>query len=269
MSSSNITVTAAAEACRVVSLADWFSSNFTLSSRSSSMHNDGEFAVGKLQSIQQTNELFAIAESKCIGYINAYNIAAGKTCILQQQWSSSSSTSTDDDMTHNVTYTDFWEGEGNMDGSYTLAAILARTDNFTSIARLNLCNNDCYVSEAGSPGCLYGQALVPLIGQISQSHVCSVDWSGMDNAWNELQICAATAVFDSNDHYNDKQNQDENALVDGFQEQRDKSVKCAITACRYHPTKSESTQLTPPGRGRRGGVVIIVVSSLMMLFLLA
>ncbi|OEU23258.1 hypothetical protein FRACYDRAFT_233430 [Fragilariopsis cylindrus CCMP1102] len=237
MSSSNITATAAAEACRLVSLADWFSSNFTLSSRSSSMRNDGEFAVGKLQSIQQTNELFAIAESKCIGYINAYNIAAGKT----------------------------W----NMDGAYTLAAILARTDNFTSIARLNLCNNDCYVAEAGSPGCLYGQALVPLIGQISQSHVCSVDWSGMDNAWNELQICAATAVFDSNDHYNDIQNQDENALVDGFQEQRDKSVKCAITACRYHPTKSESIQLTPPGGGRRGGVVIIVVSSLMMLFLLA
>ena len=79
------------------------------------MHNDGEFAVGKLESIQQTNELFAIAESKCIGYINAYNIAAGKTCILQQQWSSSSSSSTDGDMTHNVTYTDFWEGEGNMD----------------------------------------------------------------------------------------------------------------------------------------------------------
>ena len=70
MSSSNITATAAAaEACRLVSLADWFTSNFTLSSRSSSMRNDGEFAVEKLESIQQTNELFAIAEAKCEGYI--------------------------------------------------------------------------------------------------------------------------------------------------------------------------------------------------------
>ena len=259
--SSNITATAAAEACRVVAFTERVTSNST--------SLQGEFAVEKLQSIQQTNELFAIAEAKCEGYIKAYNIAAGRTCILQQQWSSSSSlSSSDDNLTNNVTYTEFWEGEGaNMDGSYTLAAILAYTDDFTSIAKLNLCANDCYVSEAGEPGCLFGQSVIPLIGQKSQSHVCYSDWAGMDNAWNELQVCAARAVFNSNNHYDDIENVNQDAMVNSYQEQRDKSVACAIKACSSPITStSESTRLTPLG-GKREGVVIIV-SSLMMLFLL-
>jgi hypothetical protein len=248
--SSIATATAANEACRVALVEEWVTSNSTL---------QGE-KVETLQSIQQTNELFAIAESYCQGYVKAYNVAAGRTCILQQQPSPS-----------NVTYTEFWEGVGNMDGSYTLAAIIDRTDNFTLDPKINMCNNDCYVSEAGEPGCINAQSFVPLIGQISQSHVCYNEWSEMDDAWNELRVCAATAIFDSDDHFDDAQHLDEKAKVEMFQDQRDQSVLCARKACAKLTTdsttsKSESTRLTPPG-GRRGGVVIIV-SSLMMLFLL-
>lgn len=252
--SSNVTATAAAEACRVAALAEWVTSNSS--------------EVGTFQSIQQTNDLFAIAEFYCQGYIKAYNIAAGGTCILQQQPLPSSSS--DEGLT-NVTYTDFWEGAGNMDGSYSLAGIFYRTDNFTLSPSLNLCNNDCYVSKGGSPGCIHGQSFVPLIGQISQSYVCYNDWSGMDNAWNELRVCAATAVFDSDDDYNNAKHVTEKVTVQSYQDQRDATVACALKACSNPTTDStestsESTRLTPSG-GRRGGVAIIV-SSLMMFFLL-
>jgi hypothetical protein len=246
--SSNITATAAAEACRVALFAEWVTSNSL----------ELVVPVGELQSIVH-NDMFAIAESFCEGYIKAYNTAAGRTCILQQQWSPS------DEDTTNITYTDFWEGAGNMDGSYTLAEIFSRTDNFTLAAQSNFCNNDCYVSAGGLPGCIYSQSIIPLVGQISQSHVCYNEWSGMDKAYNELRVCAATAIYNNNTDYDNAKHLTEKVTVQNFQDQRDSSVSCALMACPTTP-KSESTRLIPPG-GRRGGFVIIV-SSLMMLFLL-
>jgi hypothetical protein len=248
--SSNVTVSATVtdEACRVAHLAEWvLTANSTLES---------VVPIGTLQSIQQTNELFAVAESYCQGHIKAYNAAAGRTCILQQD------ASPDGVGMSNLTYTEFWEGVGNMDGSYSLAAMFSRTENFTLAPTLNMCNNDCYVSEGGEGGCLFGQIFLPFIGDLSQSHVCYNEWSEMDAAWNELRVCAATAVYNNNDHYDDAQNLEERNTVERFQVQRDKSLSCAIKACN-RLASSESTRLTPPG-----GRVVIIASSLMMVFLM-
>ena len=141
--------------------------------------NDPNSTVALL-ALQQTEEYQTI-QSSCQSEKEAFNSAADKVCLIQQE------------SPNMVTYSEFWQsGAANMDGDYSIALDLLYSDNFTTVGPSIPCANSCY---SGGPGC---DAIAPFgllhFGDITQEDVCLLKWGELDNAYNNLRVCGALAV---------------------------------------------------------------------------
>mmetsp|Transcript_13592 Transcript_13592/g.29554 ORF Transcript_13592/g.29554 Transcript_13592/m.29554 type:complete len:271 (+) Transcript_13592:59-871(+) len=205
-------IVANAERCRLTAVSEWVASKSALQQ--------------SLLQIIEGDALFDIAASSCRGEVDAYNHAAATTCYLSSHPSDSESNSTTADA---IGYTEFWEvGASDMDGMYTLAWDFYATSNFTTTPPLNVCSNDCYVSPGGVPGCISGASWITEIGQLSQRHVCENEWFGIDNAWNNLRVCAATALVGKQEGTNVTRGME---MMAAFQDQQLTTADCAEEAC--------------------------------------
>lgn len=246
-----------AESCRMKLLNEWVEQN---SIRIGSIEEVDEenaegfadaqssfFDFGSLAEIQKTT-LFKTIVDDCRYYVEAFNAAAGKTCVLQEShWDNS--------------YSDLWKiGPINMDGNWLLAADVLLSNNLEDSRPLVPCCDSCYkrnpqsdtdCQEFGTAGTsLVDIASITSISvgdsglpkdvqtQYKLKAICDLGWLETDKAYQNLRWCAAEsnvartmiAELDTNNQgLESERNRRASSVAKEYRAQRQKQAECAAS----------------------------------------
>lgn len=246
-----------AESCRMGLLNEWFEKNsirigsveevdeekaegFTDAQQQSSF-----FDFRSLAEVQKTT-LFKTIVEDCRYYVEAFNAAAGKTCMLQEfNWDTS--------------YSDLWNiGPINMDGNWLLAADVLLSKNLQDSRPLIPCCDSCYARNPQSDTDCHefataGTSLLDIASITSISvgsalprdvqvqdklrAICNLGWLETDRAYQNLRLCAADsnvartmiAELDTHNQVVSEKNRRASAVAKAYGAQRQKQAECAAS----------------------------------------
>ena len=119
------------------------------------------------------------ARTSCAAELEIYDKVSAVVCALESEGK------------YELHFSEMWGG-GLMDAQYDLASIFVETGNFTKLSTLESCIADCYTGQGD--GCVDVAVFLPYYGEVSVQQYCSLNWSGMDEAYMSLKICTAKAI---------------------------------------------------------------------------
>ena len=152
-----------------------------------------------LDTIIETNALYALAHARCQPEIEMYNRAAAVVCLLEQE--QQQQTDTGGDAASPFTYGSFWGptyGGYTLDGAYDLASMFPQTNNFTQVGGYAPCLADCYTGLGDGCALYKSQGWLSNFGQVPVEDYCELQWAGIDNGYNAIKLCAAEAIAVAN-----------------------------------------------------------------------
>ena len=162
----------------------------------------------------QATPMFNSINSGCKAYVDTFNEAAGRTCLLQEA-------------NPGVTYSDFWQiGPANMNADWSISVDMLFSANFTTTATVIPCANSCYSKPNGVPGCMIGKQFLneSNFGKIPQERVCTMGWPDLDNAYNALRLCGTKLV-------GNPANGTLEEMVAAYELQAESQRQCSAKAC--------------------------------------
>ncbi len=224
--------------------------------QSSPENDEGNFDASSLKAIRETS-LYKTMLEDCSFFLNEFNLAAGFTCMRQEQ-------------NRDTSYSDFWKiGPINMDGGWLLAAELLLSNNLEDSRPLVPCSDSCYVryprglaesdcqqsedSSAGSPHfdvtAITSVSLQEAFsGEIElqryQQVLCYLGWLDTDRAYQNLRMCASeskvarTMIFEKDNghestHGVSERTRQASLVANAFAAQRQKQAECADSAIQF------------------------------------
>jgi len=248
------------EWCRMQLLNEWLNDNNINSTEISSPQEEGTFDIFSLKAIRETTLYKTILED-CSFFLNEFNLAAGTTCLRQEQ-------------NYDTSYSDFWKiGPINMDGGWLLAADILLSNNLEDSNQLVPCSDSCYVryprgvgesdcqrSEANIVGSPYFD--ITKITSIStqkeftgeaelwrnQRVLCDLGWLNTDRTYQNLRMCAseskvARTMISEKDNRNghgttttngvSERTKKASLVANAFAAQRQKQAECAESAIEF------------------------------------